>query len=172
MSTDPAITREVSGNKGRYVIRQGADEAELTYSVTSPVLVIADHTFVPDAFRGTGAGLAMLTRLVADARTEGTGRWRTYETGTASWYGGRWHGRKTANGERYDQYSMTAAHKKLPFNTKVRVTNLSTGKSCIVRINNRGPYVRGRVIDLSVAAAKKIGSYSGGLSRVKLEVER
>lgn len=108
----------------------------------------------------------------ADARTEGTGRWRTYETGTASWYGGRWHGRKTANGERYDQYSMTAAHKKLPFNTKVRVTNLSTGKSCIVRINNRGPYVRGRVIDLSVAAAKKIGSYSGGLSRVKLEVER
>lgn len=71
MSTDPAVTREVSGNKGRYVIRQGADEAELTYSVTSPVLVIADHTFVPDAFRGTGAGLAMLTRLVADARTEG-----------------------------------------------------------------------------------------------------
>lgn len=107
------------------------------------------------------------------ATAEGhSGRWRTYETGTASWYGGRWHGRKTANGERYDQYSMTAAHKKLPFHTKVRVTNLNTGKSCIVRINNRGPYVRGRVIDLSVAAAKKIGSYSGGLSRVKLEVAK
>lgn len=100
------------------------------------------------------------------------GRWRTYETGIASWYGGRWHGRKTANGERYDQNSMTAAHKKLPFNTRVRVTNLRTGKSCIVRINNRGPHIRGRVIDLSVAAAKKIGSYSGGLSRVRLEVEK
>jgi rare lipoprotein A len=103
---------------------------------------------------------------------ESGGRWRTYETGVASWYGGRWHGRKTANGERYDQNSMTAAHKKLPFHTRVRVTNLRTGKSCIVRINNRGPYVRGRVIDLSVAAAKKIGSHSGGLSRVKLEVQR
>jgi rare lipoprotein A len=99
-------------------------------------------------------------------------KWRVYETGIASWYGGRWHGRKTANGERYNQNSMTAAHKKLPFGTKVRVTNLKTGKSCVVRINNRGPYVRGRVIDLSVAAAKKIGSHSGGLSKVKLEVLR
>ena len=106
------------------------------------------------------------------ASAEKGGRWRLYETGIASWYGGRWHGRKTANGERYDQNSMTAAHKKLPFNTRVRVTNLRTGKSCVVRINNRGPYIRGRVIDLSVAAAKKIGSHSGGISRVKLEVER
>lgn len=122
------------------------------------------HSGQPPAVAGTPEA--------TEARTEETGRWRTYETGTASWYGGRWHGRKTANGERYDQYSMTAAHKKLPFHTKVRVTNLSTGKSCIVRINNRGPYVRGRVIDLSVAAAKKIGSYSGGLSRVKLEVAK
>jgi len=103
---------------------------------------------------------------------ETDGRWQLYETGIASWYGGRWHGRKTANGERYNQNSMTAAHKKLPFNTRVRVTNLRTGQSCVVRINNRGPHVRGRVIDLSVAAAKKIGSYAGGLSRVKLEVER
>ncbi|HEX9857673.1 MAG TPA: GNAT family N-acetyltransferase [Paracoccaceae bacterium] len=69
--TDLAITREVSGSKGRYVIRRGGEEAELTYSVTSPVLVIADHTGVPDSFRGTGAGLALVTRLVADARAEG-----------------------------------------------------------------------------------------------------
>jgi rare lipoprotein A len=99
-------------------------------------------------------------------------QWRSYQTGIASWYGGRWHGRKTANGERYNQNTMTAAHRKLPFNTMVRVTNLSTGRSCVVRINNRGPYSRGRVIDLSVAAAKSIGSYSCGLSRVKLEVAR
>ena len=65
------ITREVSGSKGRYVIRQGGEEAELTYSITSPVLVIADHTAVPDSFRGTGAGLALVTRLVEDARAEG-----------------------------------------------------------------------------------------------------
>lgn len=65
------VLREVSGSKGRYVIRSADAEAELTYSITSPALVIADHTGVPDAFRGTGAGLAMVERLVADARAEG-----------------------------------------------------------------------------------------------------
>ncbi len=65
------ITREVSGHKGRYVIRANGEEAELTYSITTPTLVIADHTFVPDSFRGTGAGVALVTRLIADARAEG-----------------------------------------------------------------------------------------------------
>ena len=69
--SDPVITREVDGSKGRYVLRQGGGEAELTYSITTPTLVIADHTGVPDSFRGTGAGLAMVTRLVADARAQG-----------------------------------------------------------------------------------------------------
>lgn len=100
------------------------------------------------------------------------GKWRLYETGMASWYGGRWHGRKTANGERFDQNSMTAAHRRLPFNTRVRVTNLRTGQSAVVRINNRGPYIRGRVIDVSRAAAQKIGIHRGGVGRVKLEVPR
>ena len=65
------ISREVTGSKGRYVLRHGADEAELTYSITSPVLVIADSTQVPDSLRGTGAGLALVTRLIQDARAEG-----------------------------------------------------------------------------------------------------
>ena len=69
--SDPVITCEVDGSKGRYVLRQGGEEAELTYSITTPTLVIADHTGVPDRFRGTGARLAMVTRLVADARAEG-----------------------------------------------------------------------------------------------------
>src|SRR5262245_21201889 len=81
--------------------------------------------------------------------------WKPYQTGVASWYGGRWAYRKTACGERYNPNSMTAAHRKLPFGTMVRVTNLNNGRSCVVRINNRGPFVRGRVIDLSVAAAKQ-----------------
>jgi len=92
------------------------------------------------------------------------------EVGVASWYGGRWVGRLTANGETYLPGDMTAAHKKLPFNSMVRVTNLRNGKSALVRINNRGPYIRGRIIDLSVPAAKKIGMYEGGLAKVKLEV--
>ncbi len=97
-------------------------------------------------------------------------QWRSYQSGGASWYGGRWHGRKTANGERYNQLTMTAAHKTLPFNSMVKVTNLSNGHWCVVRINNRGPYIRGRVIDVSVAAAKQLGFYERGLTRVKLEV--
>lgn len=94
------------------------------------------------------------------------------ETGIASWYGGRWIGRLTANGERYKADDITAAHKKLPFNTKVRVVDLKTNKSVIVRINNRGPYVRGRVIDLSVVAARQLGTYDRGLAKVRIEVLR
>ncbi|HMO08195.1 MAG TPA: GNAT family N-acetyltransferase [Paracoccaceae bacterium] len=69
--SDPVITREVTGSKGRYVIRSDGQEAELTWSITTPTLVIADHTGVPDSFRGTGAGRALVERLVADARAEG-----------------------------------------------------------------------------------------------------
>jgi predicted GNAT family acetyltransferase len=71
LSTEHTITREVNGSHGRYVIAQNGEEAELTYSITTPTLVIADHTSVPDSFRGTGAGLALVTRLVGDARAEG-----------------------------------------------------------------------------------------------------
>jgi len=90
--------------------------------------------------------------------------------GKASWYGGRWIGRKTANGEIYRAGDMTAAHKSLPFGTRVRVTDLNTGNSTVVRINNRGPFVRGRVIDLSEAAASDLGMKRRGVIRVKLEV--
>lgn len=93
-----------------------------------------------------------------------------YQTGMASYYGGKWHGKRTANGEIFDTYKLTAAHKTLPFNTRVRVTNLSNGKSVIVRINNRGPYVKGRVIDLSQAAFSAIANMSKGVTKVKLEI--
>lgn len=95
-----------------------------------------------------------------------------FQTGMASYYGGSWHGKKTANGEIFNENSLTAAHKTLPFGTKVKVTNLDNGKSVVVRINNRGPYSRGRVIDLSKAAFSKIASTSKGVTRVKLEVAK
>lgn len=91
-------------------------------------------------------------------------------TGVASWYGPGFHGRRTANGEKFNQNEMTAAHKTLPFNTRVRVTSVSNGRSVIVTINDRGPYVRGRTIDLSAAAAKAIGLGGRGVGKVKLEV--
>ena len=89
-------------------------------------------------------------------------------SGAASWYGGQFHGRKTANGERFNMNGLTAAHRSLPFGTKVRVTNQKNGKSVVVRINDRGPFVRGRVIDLTPAGARAIGF--SGLAPVSLSV--
>src|SRR4051794_13746994 len=79
------------------------------------------------------------------------------QSGAASWYGPGFHGKRTANGERFNTHALTAAHKTLPFGTQLRVTNERTGKSVVVRINDRGPYARGRVIDLSQAAADAVG---------------
>jgi rare lipoprotein A len=92
------------------------------------------------------------------------------ETGLASWYGPPYHNRRGANGEVYDMNAMTAAHRTLPLNSVVRVTNLATNKSALVRITDRGPFVEGRVIDLSLAAAKEIGVWRTGTAKVRLEV--
>jgi rare lipoprotein A len=92
------------------------------------------------------------------------------EEGLASWYGGKFQGRRTASGEIFDTRQFTAAHRSLPFGTRVLVTNLSNGKSVAVRINDRGPFVAGRVIDLSLAAAEAIGLTGRGLATVRLEV--
>jgi rare lipoprotein A len=92
------------------------------------------------------------------------------EDGNASWYGNPFHGRRASNGEIYDMYKMTAAHRTLPFETMVRVTNLSNGKSTVVRITDRGPFVDNRIIDLSMAAAREIESIGPGVVAVRVEV--
>ncbi|MBZ5515018.1 MAG: septal ring lytic transglycosylase RlpA family protein [Acidobacteriia bacterium] len=90
------------------------------------------------------------------------------ETGIASWYGHPFHGRRTANGETYNMYDMTAAHRTLPFGTQVRVHDLENGRDVQVRINDRGPFVEGRIIDLSFAAAQAMGMPSTALVRLEL----
>jgi rare lipoprotein A len=92
------------------------------------------------------------------------------ETGLASWYGEAFHMRATASGEPFDMNDLTAAHRWLPLNTIVRVTNLETGKSAVLRINDRGPYVRGRVLDVSRYAAKQLGMKRNGIAPVSIEV--
>lgn len=89
--------------------------------------------------------------------------------GFASWYGKKFQNRKTASGEKYNMYSLTAAHKSLPFNSVVKVTNVINGKSVFVRINDRGPFSMNREIDLSFAAANKLDILSKGLTYVKIE---
>jgi rare lipoprotein A len=93
-----------------------------------------------------------------------------FEEGKASWYGAPFHGRQASNGEIYDMNKLTAAHRTLPFNTMVRVTNLANGKSTTVRITDRGPFVDNRIIDLSYAAAREIESIGPGVVPVRLEI--
>ncbi len=91
-------------------------------------------------------------------------------TGVSSFYAEDFHGKLTANGEIYDMYGLTAAHKTLPLNTVARVTNMENDKSIILRINDRGPYVAGRILDCSYGAAKKLGFVIQGTTKVKIEI--
>lgn len=91
------------------------------------------------------------------------------QEGRASWYGPRFHGRRTANGERFDKNALTAAHRRLPLSSFVRVTNVANKRSVVVRINDRGPYHSGRIIDLSQAAASALGLQHSGTARVRLQ---
>lgn len=93
---------------------------------------------------------------------------RVLETGVSSWYGPKFHGKLTANGETYDMDGITAAHRTLPFNTEVLVENLDNGKTLVVRINDRGPFAKDRILDLSRGAARKLGVIGPGTANVKL----
>ncbi|MGE0871225.1 MAG: septal ring lytic transglycosylase RlpA family protein [Kofleriaceae bacterium] len=92
------------------------------------------------------------------------------QVGMASWYGGELHGNPTASGERFNKNAMTAAHRTLRMGTRVRVTSLKNGRNVIVRINDRGPFTKGRIIDLSEAAARRLGMIEAGVVRVRVEV--
>jgi rare lipoprotein A len=109
------------------------------------------------------AAPVLLSPAQADEPSPGT---RTMQQGAASWYGPGFHGRKTASGERFNAGDFTAAHRTLPFGTRVRVMNRANGRSVVVRINDRGPYAHGRVIDLSRASAKALGV--NGVAQVAL----
>ncbi|MDJ0649650.1 MAG: septal ring lytic transglycosylase RlpA family protein [Xenococcaceae cyanobacterium MO_188.B19] len=95
---------------------------------------------------------------------------RTVFNGRASWYGPGFHGRRTANGEIYNSNALTAAHRTLAFGTRVRVTNINNGRSVIVRINDRGPFIKGRIIDVSAGAARRLNMISSGVAPVRVEI--
>jgi len=118
----------------------------------------------------TALGVVPLAFLSACATVHPTTGRPAREAGIASYYAESQDSRRTACGERYDMHALTAAHPTLPFGSRVRVTNLDNGRSVVVRINDRGPYVEGRVIDLSYAAARELQFISRGTARVRLEV--
>jgi rare lipoprotein A len=109
-------------------------------------------------------GMVTVVAMLVSCASSGCGR-----TQTASWYGGSLHGGPTASGEPFNQYDLTAAHKTYPFGTRLRVTNPGNGKSVIVRVNDRGPFIRGRDIDLSYAAAQRLDMLRSGVTPVLIE---
>ena len=161
---------------------QAQDRVELAASAATEVpanATVANPAFVPDEGIALEEAFAPYDTPIEPALPDHAVDITTIEPaapattslgmGVASYYGRRFHGRLTANGERFDMNAMTAAHRSLPFGTRVRVTNPRNGRSVVVRINDRGPFVRGRTIDLSRAAATRIGMISSGHARVELE---
>ena len=115
--------------------------------------------------------LSLVLASCAKTTTKSPPGWIGYqESGKASYYAMKYQNRKTASGERFNQWSKTAAHKKLPFGTIVKVTNIKNGKSVVVKINDRGPFVKGRIIDLSRSAFSSIGDLDSGIIKVSIEV--
>jgi rare lipoprotein A len=112
---------------------------------------------------------ALLSLLAGCASTDAVDPHGYDQTGVASYYGAKHQGKRTASGERFDKNSLTAAHRQLPFGTRVKVTNLKNDKSCVVRINDRGPHIRGRLIDLSHEAAEQLGMIKSGTARVRVQ---
>ncbi|EKV00978.1 rare lipoprotein A [Leptolyngbya sp. PCC 7375] len=120
---------------------------------------------------GDGA-IEPITEVIGRPEPQQVAAIRSSYSGMASWYGPGFHGRMSASGESFNQYAMTAAHRTLPFGTQVRVTNLNNGQQVVVRINDRGPFSRGRIIDLSAGAASAIGLQAAGVGPVQVEVLR
>ncbi len=135
----------------------------LVASVTSAP--VPDH---PQAPSKAVPKVAKSKQLKAKARAPQVEQ-KPYQVGIASWYGKQFHGRTTASGEDFDMFELTAAHRQLPLGTYVKVTNLRNGKWVIVKVNDRGPYVEGRIMDLSYSAARML-SFRSGIERVRLDV--
>ena len=115
--------------------------------------------------------MALVASACATAPAQQPRDWASFrQEGEASWYGPDFHGKTTANGERYNMLKLTAAHQQLPFNTLVKVTNLANGKTATVRINDRGPFLKGRILDLSYGAARALGANGAGVIPVRIQV--
>jgi rare lipoprotein A len=120
------------------------------------------RTAFPAVWLAFAVSLGAASPLLASTAKSG---WQ----GTASYYGPGFHGRRTANGERFNMHALTAAHRSLPFGTRLKVTNQKNGRSVVVRVNDRGPFHGNRIIDLSRGAAAQIGMVHDGLARVRIE---
>jgi len=160
--TDTRPSSSAVPGSGRYYLDDGPGERPIAELETLPDAVPRAeplHRFANRPYVVFGRSYQPMTRLESFT-----------ERGTATWYGRRYHDRPTATGERYDMYAMTAAHTRLPLPSYAKVTNLRNGRSVVVRVNDRGPFLHGRVIDVSYAAAARLGFASAGSAEVEVEL--
>ena len=152
---------------------QAGGEAYSTKGVRNTASLVAPQSYGTAAFDVLPASAAGNNdKSLADAEpisADGPDASSFHEAGRASWYGSDFHGRRTASGERYDMHALTAAHRTLPLGSYVRVSIPATSRWVVVKINDRGPFARGRVIDLSYAAARMLGLQRAGTARVQIE---
>jgi len=170
MRMEPAL-KSGSIPSGSALARDSGPALNTKLIVRMPIASKLAPTFVFGSFQMKRLlGLCALLSLLAGCASTDTVDPHGYDkTGVASYYGAKHQGKRTANGERFDKNSMTAAHRQLPFGTRVKVTNLNNDKSCVVRINDRGPHTRGRLIDLSHEAAARLGMLKSGTARVRVQ---
>lgn len=172
---DPASIRPVKDGNNTY-LRAGEENLVTVDDINAKAVGVSVHELAYTWANGTrtALGVSALRKDYADVSRGYMGRESRYlgntMTGMASWYGPTFHGRRAADGSRFNTDEYTAAHKTYPFGTLVKVTNLRTNKSCVVKITDRGPYAHGRIIDLSKKAAEDIGMLGSGVAKVKLEV--
>lgn len=172
---DPASIRPVKVGNNTF-LRAGSENLVTVDEVNAKAVGVSVHELAYTWANGTrtALGVSPLRKDYADVSRGYMGRESRYlghtMTGMASWYGPAFHGRRAADGSRFNTDEYTAAHKTYPFGTLVKVTNLRTNKSCVVKITDRGPYAHGRIIDLSKKAAEDIGMLGSGVAKVKLEV--
>ena len=124
------------------------------------------------ASAGRGGRIAKPRKTAHPVDVSKISRENAYQVGVASYYGEKFHGRKTANGETFNMYKMTAAHRVLPLGTMIRVTHLTNGRRVVVKVNDRGPFIEGRVLDLSFAAALELEMVAAGTAEVMIEIVR
>ncbi|WP_008314147.1 septal ring lytic transglycosylase RlpA family protein [Leptolyngbya sp. PCC 6406] len=179
---------QAEGDATAISVRWDADQETYVIALADDDLVTVDETvMLPDTTNNEGMDALQATnrlrRLLGGAdplqsvegqptATDSTSNWNVVSvvTGRASWYGPGFHGRRTANGEVFNQNALTAAHRTLPFGTVVRVTNVNNNRQVVVRINDRGPFSGGRILDLSAGAAREIGLDRAGVGPVRIEV--
>ena len=162
-SSSDEVAENTSQPKSNFVVQQDAQYKTSGYDQVAP----SSETLQLSQLKKEDRISQLINKIKGSTLHQ---RLRLFQSGIASWYGKGFHGRKTASGEKYNMYKLTAAHRELPLHTKIEVTNLENARKVVLEVNDRGPYARRRILDVSYAAAKKLGFVQRGAVPVHIKI--